>query len=263
MKSFGKIAAAVAGGLALNLSAHAEDLALNDNPYVPIVTRNVFNLNPVIANPESSQPTPAIKITANGIMSIFGRLQVLFKTSGGAAGSKEQSYILSEGQRQDDITVLKISESAGIVKFDNHGIVQDLALTKAPSGGGSPSGSPVATSMFPGSSIAGAAANANSGNALPGRGRFGARGNAGNLGNTGNAAPNSDATDAMNLRNVPTRNGIYQPEASTMAPEEQAILREAQRAVYQAQGNPLSKLIPPTAGLSPDENNQIPADSNP
>ena len=44
----------------------------------------------------------------NGIMSIFGQLQVLFKVAIPAKAeqpAKDESYILSEGQRQDEIEV--------------------------------------------------------------------------------------------------------------------------------------------------------------
>jgi hypothetical protein len=133
MKRLAKMAVYLAGGLVLNTSVRAEVLSSN-NPYAPIVTRNVFGLNP----PEPVEARAAetlLKITPNGIMSIFGERQVLFKVTGAVkAGqpSKEASYILSEGQRQDDIEVVHIDETASLVTFNNHGVVQQIPLPNAP-----------------------------------------------------------------------------------------------------------------------------------
>ena len=87
---------------------------------------------PVDTSPVDTTPPP--KITPNGIMTIFGQLQVLFKVAnpgkpGKAAG--EDDYILSEGERQDDIEVVKIDEKGGMVTFNNHGETQQLPLVAA------------------------------------------------------------------------------------------------------------------------------------
>jgi hypothetical protein len=98
----GKIAVCLAIKLVLTTSTHAEDVASPQNPYAPIVVRNVFGLN----------PPPPPKITSNGIMSIFGQLQVLFKVADPRPGLpvKDEFYTLSEGERQDDIEVTHIDE---------------------------------------------------------------------------------------------------------------------------------------------------------
>src|SRR5450432_1541947 len=106
MKRAGKIAVCLAGGLALINGVRADDGVSPNNPYSPIAIRNVFGLNPPQAadTTQSSEPPP--KIIANGIMSIFGQLQVLFKSTvpnGFGQPPKDTSYILSEGQQQDDI----------------------------------------------------------------------------------------------------------------------------------------------------------------
>ena len=64
-------------------------------------------------------------------MTIFGTNQVLFKVSMTlpAKPAIEKSYILSEGQIQDGIEVLKISEKRRIVTFNNHGVIQTIPLT--------------------------------------------------------------------------------------------------------------------------------------
>src|ERR1700722_6082263 len=111
----GKIAGCLACMLALNASLRADDVLLPGNPYAPIVARNVFALIPVpVVDPNAAPPETPLKITPNGIMSIFGNLQVLFKGTG-KPGGKEDSYILMEGQGQDNIEVTKIDEKDGVV----------------------------------------------------------------------------------------------------------------------------------------------------
>lgn len=175
MKRTGKIAICLVSGLALNAALRAADTVPPGNPYAPLVTRNVFGLNPPI--PVDANPVePPVKITPNGIMSIFGRLQVLFKASNPPAAGKpagETSYILSEGQRQDDIEVTHIDEKAGVVTFNNHGIVQELPLTKTPN-----LTAPVTESLASGNNPASGLAGDNSGgnnNPIPFGGRFGNR----------------------------------------------------------------------------------------
>lgn len=123
-------------GLAFSAGLHAADEALPDDPYAPIVARNIFGLNP--PKPVDTKPpdiTPPAKITPNGIMTIFGKKQVLFKVVNPperGKPAKEASYILSEGQRQDDVEVTHIDEANGIITFNNHGIVQEIPLASAP-----------------------------------------------------------------------------------------------------------------------------------
>src|SRR5271154_4980523 len=122
MKRVGTIAICLAGGMALSTSLRADDIS---NPYAQVVARNIFGLTPPVAVDENATPIePPVKITPNGIMSIFGQLQVLFKVAGKPPG--QDAYTLSEGERQDDIEVTKIDEKAGIVTFNNRGIVQVL-----------------------------------------------------------------------------------------------------------------------------------------
>ena len=132
MKHVGILVVALAGGLAFSSALCAEDVGLKGDPYAMVVARNIFGLNPPPPpNANVSDATPPPKITANGIMSIFGQLQALFKVAGTAkqgVPAVDQSYILSEGQRQDDIEVTKIDEKAGIITFNNHGTVQQLPL---------------------------------------------------------------------------------------------------------------------------------------
>ena len=128
MNLFGKIAVCFVGSLALNTGLGA------DTPYVPIVERNIFGLNPpqVVA---PTAPEPPSTITLNGIMTIFGTPQALLKVAvppRPPEPAKEESLILGEGERQDDIEVTHIDQKAGVVTFNNHGVVQEIPLVKAP-----------------------------------------------------------------------------------------------------------------------------------
>jgi hypothetical protein len=144
MNRVGKIALCLAGGFIFTVAARADDAALPGDPYAVVVTRNIFGLNPpppVDPNPPDANPPP--KIIPNGIISIFGHLQVLFKVTNPPQPSKtpgDDDYILSEGQRQDDIEVVKIDERNSIVTFKNHGETQELPLVAT-----APSSTPVAT----------------------------------------------------------------------------------------------------------------------
>jgi hypothetical protein len=75
-------------------------------------------------NDPTATVDPPPKITPNGIMTIFGRLQALFKVAAKVKPGqppKEDAFVLAEGERQDGIEVKKINQPDGIVTFDNHG----------------------------------------------------------------------------------------------------------------------------------------------
>jgi hypothetical protein len=251
MKRLGKIVVCLASGLVLNAGARADDGVLANNPYAPIVVRNIFGLNPVPTNDVNATPVePPPKITPNGIMSIFGKWQVLFKVAGTAKPgqpAKDESYILSEGQRQDEIEVIQIDEKANLVTFNNHGTVQELLLVKANAPAVS---TPTTAQGRPGPTQNFTAPNGEN----SGRGRLGG-GPAGGPG----AARNRGRGDGSTLTTVPTRAGSsgqsgpgqsgQQPQG-VVTPVEQAILLEVQREQWKQQGNPAHAIIPPTA-LSP------------
>jgi hypothetical protein len=241
MKRLGKIVVCLASGLVLNAGARADDGVLPNNPYAPIVVRNVFDLNPPPPADAGQPADPPPKITPNGIMSIFGQLQVLFKVAGTAKPgqpAKDESYILSEGQRQDEIEVIQIDEKNSLVTFNNHGIVQELPLVKAnPPAVSTPmaaQGGPVPTRNL-------TAPNGENSGRIPGR--FG-----GGPASGPGAARNRGMGGGSPLTTVPTSagySGQQQPQ-NTMTPEAQVILMEAQRAQLQKEGNPAAALIPPT-----------------
>jgi hypothetical protein len=117
---------------------HGQSLPANltsgNNPYSPIAARNIFGLMPIPTNPpvNAALIAPPAKITPNGIITIFGGAQVLFKVLSspvpGQPASSEQSYILGEGESQDGIEVQKINMESAIIIFDNHGTIQELPL---------------------------------------------------------------------------------------------------------------------------------------
>jgi hypothetical protein len=102
------------------------------NPYRGIVDRNLFNLKaPLRPEDNLPPPDPPPKITLTGFTTILGDKRVLFKVQVPGKPpqqAKEESYILSEGQRDADIEVLEIDEKAGVAKFNNHGTYQTLDL---------------------------------------------------------------------------------------------------------------------------------------
>ena len=126
MDVIGKLLAILASAWAVCASAQSQGADTSGHPYQPIVTRNVFGLHdppPLKIEVPTGPPPP--KITLQGINTILGRKQVLFKVAAqpkpGQPGSAEISMVLSPGESQDDIKVLEIDESTGTVKFDNHG----------------------------------------------------------------------------------------------------------------------------------------------
>ncbi|MGP8053564.1 MAG: hypothetical protein ACLQAH_07055 [Limisphaerales bacterium] len=260
MTRLGKIAVCLAGGLALSASARADDAAPAGNPYTPIVVRNVFGLNPPSTNNPADSADPPPKITPNGIMSIFGQLQVLFKVAPkpGDAGAKEVSYVLSEGQREDDIEVTHIDERDSLITFNNHGTVQELPLANAPAittpgaaaPGGNALGQPAGLNRnVPGPGFAPGRFGGNGPAAARSRG-FGGPGAPGAPGGgIGGAGSTMGGTTGMG-------GGQAAQTGSQMTPEEAAALIEVQRAQYESEGNSsLAKILPPTPLTRPPNNN--------
>ena len=219
-----------------------------DNPYTPIVHRNVFSLVPIpVHNPaDDVAVTPPPKITPNGIMRLFGNLQVIFKVAVPAqAGqpAKDESYVLGVGERQNDITVQKIDEASATITFDNHGSIQSLPLvasTAAPGGG--PPSSPPAGGMMPPPGMSGLPP---AGGASPGPIGFGGRFGR-NRNNPGAANPNPNAgASPFGGINAAPQNNNSQP--GNLTPEESVVLVEAQRAKWLDEHNPAASILPPTA----------------
>jgi hypothetical protein len=229
----------------LVFTALAGPAAVTENPYTPIVTRNVFGLVPIPVGPPSNPApdTPLPKITPNGIMTIFGKLQALFKvvaTTKPGQPAKEESYVLGVGERQDDIEVQKIDDQKAVITFNNHGTIQELPLIVGTATGGEPAAAapgqlPVLPIMRPG--IAPGAGGAPT--TIGFGGRFGRNNNVSETGNLGNGgAPGFGGAGAATAGNA---NSTEQ-----LSPEARVIMMEAQRAQWLKQGNPAAAIIPPT-----------------
>jgi hypothetical protein len=265
MKIIRNLLLGLAGALAVNAAVRADDAILAGNPYAPMVARNIFGLNPpapVDSNPAEASPPP--KITPNGIMTIFGELQVLFKVANPAKDGKpaaDADYILSEGQSQDDIEVVKIDEKAGMVTFNNHGETQQLPLVIATSS------SPVPAPGVPGFGAPGfrpmpgglprPGGNAfNGGGTPPGNFGGGNRGMGNNgMNGGGNGGNNSGGTGGgLNFGNPSARNNTYNPASQIppgMTPEVQTIAIEASRQAALQNGDAEAAAILPITDLTP------------
>jgi hypothetical protein len=260
MKCVGKLALGLAVGLVFSAGAQSNDVAVAsaDNPYTAIAVRNVFGLNPIVASDEPvGDPPPKIMLT--GIMSMVGNLQALFKVAGTGKpdGPKDQSYILSEGQRQDDIEVVSINDHANVVTFNNHGTVQEIPLANAPKSALSepsgPSGPAFGRRGITGSrgrfGGEGADEANNSRHSPPGRPNRGS-------GMGANQNPSGSGTGGgLNLQSMQssqTPSSIYNPQQNmpALTPEETAAYIEVQRQAYQSDPNPMNQrianLLPPT-----------------
>lgn len=134
--------------------AHAAEA--EDNAYQNIADRNVFGLKPTPPPPDVTppkQPTPKIFLT--GISTLGGEKRALLKTTPPAKpgeAAKEHSYILKEGERQDDVEVVAIDEKEGAVKLTYAGeevsvnfkdnAVATAAPSAPPPGAPAPAGQP-------------------------------------------------------------------------------------------------------------------------
>ena len=137
----------IIAGILLSMGASAQNANIPDGPFANIVARNIFSLVPIpVVDPHTSDPVdPPPKITPTGIMTIFGRDQALFKVDNKVKpgqSAKDEAYVLSEGERQDDIEVVKIDHVDGMITFNNHGTVQELPLVPARDSGGGASAVP-------------------------------------------------------------------------------------------------------------------------
>jgi len=222
----GLLAAGCLCGLALPAEA-----AASGNPYTPIVERNVFGLVPIpVHNPADDVPeTPPPKITPNGIMTLFGKVQVLFKVQDNTPGQppKEDSYVMGEGERQDDIEVQKIDQQAAVITFDNHGVVQELPL--------------VAVKDTPGGSVGRVPAPRPGGfMGRPPVGFGGRFGRAQNNTSAGNPSPAPQPAGAITPASFGAAGGFGTPAPANstqaeppLTPEQQVIMIEANRLATQ------------------------------
>jgi hypothetical protein len=239
----------------------------------------MFGLLPIpVHNPADDlpPPDPPPKITPNGIMTIFGRLQALFKVAEpGKPGqpAKDGSYVLAEGERQNGVEVVKINEPDAIITFNNHGTIQELPLVAAkdttpvsepgrgagfnaglrPPGGMSPA-ERAAMRRPPDRTMGGPGG----GNTMGGP----------NSANQSQPMP-SGFQDGINYISPTQPQAPGQAPAQPMTPEAAALNMELQRYQWQKEGNPLLPALPPPGPDMQhviDQNNQNgggPGDANP
>jgi hypothetical protein len=127
----------------------------SENPYQMVVERNVFALKPpapAAPDPASIKP-PAPKVILNGIITLLGNKRALLKMTPPAAKgepAKEQSYVLTEGQRDGDLEVIKIDEKAGMVTVNDFGTVTNITFdTNATKTASAPPGMPAPAGAIP------------------------------------------------------------------------------------------------------------------
>jgi len=101
------------------------------NPFQPIVTRNVFRLQPIPQQPVV-KPRPALPaIRLIGITTILGDKRAILRVrlpANYGETVREQSLILIEGNSEGAITVTEIDEIAGTVRLNNSGTMMLLSL---------------------------------------------------------------------------------------------------------------------------------------
>jgi len=248
-------------GFLATLPARADDTAVAENPYGGIPARNIFNLVPIPTNPPAvvQAPDPPAKIMPDGIMSLFGQVQVLFKVAvppKAGQGPQEQSYTMGEGDREDGIAVIKIDQVGQTITFDNHGVVQNIPLVAATSSGGGGGG--------PGPGFGGP------GGMHPGfHGRFGPGGGMNSAGGyapppppgspPSSSAPGNDGgtpqVSPTSFEGAQAKLNSILNDPDHLTPEAQVIMMEANRQQAISAGDPTAILIPPTDATPPASGN--------
>jgi hypothetical protein len=126
------------------------------NKYDDIAKRNLFALKAKpITEPAAEPEKPRSRITVAGIATVNKRKQVVLNVQApaGAPGqqAKNESMLLSEGQREGQLEVVSIDEKQGSVRLNDYGTVMTLTLDKngpptpSPTGAPNPAGTPVAS----------------------------------------------------------------------------------------------------------------------
>jgi len=229
----------------------------DDNPYKGIVDRNAFDLAPPPPPPDATTNAPPSDIKLTGIVDIFDKKQAVLLVKAGP-GKPDDSYILGEGERQEDVEVLAIDETAGSVKVNNAGVISTLTFDKdgvdADSGPGPAPHGPPAVGNF---------ANPRVGARMipppPGR-------------NFHLPQPqNQPQEQPQSQQPQPYQQAIINPFQSSqvnqtpsqghneaVSPEVQAILMEKARAEYANDPTTIHPPLPPTP-ITPSDNSGTPA----
>ena len=242
MKRGGKTEICLLIGVLLSAPAIALAVASDAGgaPYTAIVERNVFNLHapPPPVNPaDLIKKTPPPKITLTGITTILGQKKTFLTTPPVKPGAPPENVMLAEGQAQNDIEVKRIDEKAGVVEVINHGEAQTLDFdhdgakpTGAPPGVGGPQPIAMPPPALPPPNVS----------TLPAPGI---------IRPLRTLVPRSDANNNNNNGfggAIGSPNANVQGQQSSMTPEEQVIVIEAQRLKLMNENNPMHKIFPTT-----------------
>lgn len=262
MKQGAKLLVCLLGGFGCCATSNGLADTQPSGPYDEIIARNAFALKPLPPpqDPSEVNKQPPVKIILTGITTIIGK-RALMETPGpapkpGQAATPKLFYMLSEGEKQGDIEVLKIDERAGSVKLINAG--QELTLTFDKDGAKLPAtqaplGAPGMPGALPGvPPPAGFAPPVKTaGAATPGFPAFPTRqvrtGNEGtapgaNFGGV-NPAYNSGGVSMPSFASATPLQTQPALHETGMTPEEQAILMETSR--LQTQNQVASGKLPP------------------
>jgi hypothetical protein len=101
--------------------------------YSPIPKRNLFGLHEPVIKTEPPITPPLPKIVLNGITTMGSKLvflKVQFPPKAGEQPQAEQSFMLTEGQREGGIEILEINERAGTVRVNNFGSEMTIGFDK-------------------------------------------------------------------------------------------------------------------------------------
>lgn len=126
-----KLRALVVSSLMLGSAATVGGSSQSDNPFHFIFERNAFGLRPRQSAPPKPPPPPLPKVLLEGITTIFGDKRAVLKVKFPAVPpkpAKEESYILTEGQRSGAIKLLAINEKTETVKVDDCGTVLEVTF---------------------------------------------------------------------------------------------------------------------------------------
>ena len=236
----------------ISATARADDLAVASNPYSSISERNIFALVPIPekpTEPEAPPVDPPPKITVDGIMNLFGKLEVLFKIAvkpPPGQPAKDLSSSLSEGEREYEVEVVKIDEAKRMITFINHGVVQDVPLSdpaKLTGPASAPGGPGPIANANPAVNTGGGGIpmpTAAAGGQLIGRGSI--------RGRAGLSSPQTTGGGVGVAGGVQTAaaGANSDVKAESLSPETRVILMEAQRAKWLKTNPNAAAIIPPT-----------------
>lgn len=235
MKCDHRIAVWTLASALMGFGAHAvTPPAAPTQPYSSIVDRNVFNLHPppppVDPSELAKNKTQIPKLTLNGFTTILGKKQVILTMPATKPGGPPVVLMLAEGQAEEEVEAKQIDEKAGVAKVNNHGEEQTLDFEHDGTKPSGPAGNP-ATPAFTMPPVP-AAPPANT---IP--------------------IPQPGMNVIRPLRTLPSRTRPLSDNGSSigaenngppLTPEQTTLIIEAQRMKALQDGDPISKILPPT-----------------